>query len=342
MDPTATRELGRTGVRVTQLGLGGGPLGEMFEHIPEDRAAGALEAAWAGGIRYFDTSPWYGKTLSEHRFGHTLRWKPRGEFVLSTKVGRVFSRPADPADRGHPFWYGGLNFQLRFDYTRDGIMRSYEDSLQRLGMNRVDLLLIHDLDFRFHETEEGVAARLDELDGGGGFRALQELKDAGEIKGIGAGINQQVMIARLLERFPIDFLLIARPYNLMRQELLDDDMARCEAAGIGLVIGTVFASGILARGAVEGARFEYQDAPPEVLDRVRRMEAVCARHGVPLGAAALQFPLGHPSVASVIPGAVSADEVEQNLAHVRHPIPADLWAELKAEGLLREDAPVPA
>jgi len=261
--------------------------------------------------------------------------------VLSTKVGRILKAPLHPERFETGFWSGGLHFDHVFDYSYDGIMRAYEDSLQRLGMNRVDLLLIHDLDFRFHETEEGVRARLDELDAGGGFKALQTLKDAGEIKGIGAGINEQVMIARFLERFPLDFFLIARPYNLMRQELLDDDMARCEERGIGLVIGTVFASGILASGAKAGAKFEYQDAPPDAIEKVQRMEQVCARHGVPLPAAALQFPVGHPSVASVIPGAVSAREVEQNLTSFRHPIPADLWAELKAEGLLRQDAPVP-
>jgi D-threo-aldose 1-dehydrogenase len=340
MDPLATRELGRTGVELTQLGFGGAHLGEFYARVDEADARATVETAYARGIRYFDTAPWYGNTLSEHRIGHILRQKPRATFALSTKIGRVYSRPRDPAAFKREFWLGGLPFELRFDYGHDGVMRSYEDSLMRLGLNTVDLLVIHDLDFLYHQTEEAVAARFKELEGGG-WRALQELKRTGHIKGIGAGINEGPMIGRFLERLEIDFFLVAMPYTLLDQGPLDDAFPRCEQRGVGIVIGSPLASGILATGPVPGAKYNYADAPPEILDKTRRIQAACERHGVPLPAAALQFPLGHPSVAAIIPGAVSAAQVEQNFSAMSVKIPADLWAELKSENLLRPEAPVP-
>jgi D-threo-aldose 1-dehydrogenase len=219
-------------------------------------------------------------------------------------------------------------------------MRSYEDSLMRLGLNTVDLLVIHDLDFLYHRTEEAVAARFAELEGGG-WRALQELKRTGHIKGIGAGINEGPMIGRFLDRLEIDFFLVAMPYTLLDQAPLDDAFPRCQERGVGIVVGSPLASGILATGPVPGAKYNYADAPPDILDKTMRIQAVCQRHGVPLPAAALQFPLGHPSVAAIIPGAVSAAQVEQNFSAMNVKIPADLWAELKAENLLHPEAPVP-
>jgi D-threo-aldose 1-dehydrogenase len=340
MNPFATRALGATGVRLTQLGFGGAPMGELTARLPEAEAIGTVEQAYRSGVRYFDTSPWYGLGLSEHRVGHVLRQQPRASFVLSTKVGRVLRAPDDPGavDRGP--WAGGLDFVLRFDYGHDGVMRSYEDSLMRLGLNRVDLLLIHDLDILYHKTDGGVEGRLRELDQGG-WRALEDLKSAGLIRGIGAGINEMGMIPRFLDRFPIDFFLVAMPYSLIDQEPLRDEFPRCAEAGVGLVIGAPFASGILATGAVEGARYNYQPAPPEVLEKVARIERVCARHGVPLPAAALQFPLGHPSVAAVIPGTASPEEVEVSVRTMEAPIPAALWDDLGAEGLIAAAAPTP-
>ncbi len=341
MDPFVRRQIAATSLEVTQLGMGGASLGDMRETIPEAQASATIEAAHAAGIGYFDTSPWYGNGKSELRFGHVLRTKPRASFVLSTKVGRVHRRPADPDTYRHPTWAGGLPFEPRFDYTRDGVLRSYETSLARLGLNRVEALLIHDLDIRFHRTEEGVAAALAELDAGGGWQALAELKARGEIAAIGAGINLVGMIPRFLERWPIDFFLVAMPYTLMAQEgLVELDL--CAARGVSVVIGAPYASGILARGPVPGATYRYAPAAPEIVARAQRILAVCRRHGVPLTAAALQFPFGHRSVVSVIPGPVSTEEVRSNLAAMRHPVPADLWAELKAEGLILADAPVPA
>jgi D-threo-aldose 1-dehydrogenase len=340
MDPFLRRRIGSTSLEVPRLGMGGASLGDMRETIPEDQASAAIEAAHAAGIAYFDTSPWYGNGKSELRFGHVLRTKPRASFVLSTKVGRVHARPADPDTYRHPAWAGGLPFVPRFDYTRDGVLKSYEMSLARLGLNRVEALLIHDLDIRFHRTEEGVAAALAQLDAGRGWRALADLSAAGEIAAIGAGINLVGMIPRFLERWPIDFFLVAMPYTLIEQEGLEE-LDMCAARGVSVVIGAPYASGILARGPGPGATYRYAPASPEIITKAESILAVCRRHDVPLTAAALQFPFGHPSVVAVIPGPVSTEEVRSNLAAMRHPVPTTLWSELKAEGLIRADAPVP-
>lgn len=341
MNPTETRALGRTNVRLTQLGFGGASIGELFVKVPEADALACLRAAWAAGIRYFDTAPWYGRGLSELRTGAGLRDRPRDEFVLSTKVGRWLRPPADPASFSTAPWTGGLRFEVVFDYSYDGIMRSYEQSQLRLGLVRYDLAIIHDLDLLYHAPESKLATYFAQL-ATSGFRALAELKAAGLIRGIGAGINALGLIPRFLDLFDMDFFLVAMPYTLLHQEVLDEEFPRCVERGIGFVIGAVFSSGILATGAVSGAHYNYAPAPPDILERVRRIEAVCARHAVPLAAAALQFPLGHPSVASVIPGAERPEQVVRNVASFRHPIPKDLWAELKAEGLLCAAAPVPA
>ena len=341
MDPLALSTIGRTGLQVTRLGFGGATLGDAREAIDEARSAATIEAAYDAGIGFFDTSPWYGNGKSEHRFGHVLRTKRRDSFVLSTKVGRVFSRPKDVARFAQDRWVGGLPFELRFDYTRDGVLRSYEDSLTRLGMNSVDALLIHDLDFNHHATEQGVNARFRELEAGGGYAALQELKARGEIRAIGAGINHAGMIPRFLERFELDFFIVAMPYTLLNQEALDAELPLCAARGVSVVIGAVYASGILARGPDDDPLYGYRPAEPEIVERTRRIEAVCRRHDVPLGAAALQFPFGHPSVSSAIPGPNTAAQVRTNLQWMRAEIPTDLWAELKADGLLRPDAPTP-
>jgi D-threo-aldose 1-dehydrogenase len=277
---------------------------------------------------------------SEHRFGRALYRRPRDGYVLSTKVGRLFGACHDAENFEHGFWRGGLKFQHWFDYSYDGVMRSFEDSLQRLGLPRIDLLLIHDLDVAHHATGAKVTAYLTELHNGG-LRALTVLKDGGLIRGIGAGINETGMMPRFLDLMDIDFFLVALPYTLLDTDVLDSEFPLCAARDVGLVIGAPFASGILATGAVQGARYRYAEATPEVSAKVKRIEVVCDRHNVPLAAAALQFPLGHPSVASVIPGALLPEHVTRNVAAFRHPIPAEFWAELKHEGLLREDAPVP-
>ncbi len=339
MDPLKRRFLGKTGVQVTPLGLGAAQLGELYVKLSEGQAQQTLETAYDSGITYFDCAPWYGRGLSEHRVGHFLRSQPRPSFVLSTKVGRVFFRPPDPGQFDSGGWAGGLHFEHRFDYSYEGVMRSYEDSLQRLGMTQVDLLLVHDLDVSEHGSQEVVDSHFRQL-AAGGWKALEELRSSGEIKGIGAGLNVIGMVARFLESFDMDFFLLAMPYTLLDQEALDDELPRCSERNAGVIIGAPYSSGILATGAVAGAHYRYEVASEEVLSKVRRIQTICNRHEVPLRAAALQFPLGHPSVASVIPGADTPDQVIDNLNQMRVAIPEDFWKELKSEGLLHRDAPV--
>jgi D-threo-aldose 1-dehydrogenase len=345
VDPTRRRSIGPRGLSVTQLGFGGGTLGDPDEITSDQQAHATLAAAYDAGVRYFDTAPWYGNTKSEHRVGQFLRGKPREEFVLSTKVGRLYSRPQDPARFAETEfaarWKGGLPFVLRFDYTREGIARSYADSLQRLGLNRVDCLVIHDVDPRHQKNEDGVARALAQLDAGGGYAELDAMRARGEIAAIGAGVNHTGMIPRFLERFDLDYFLIAMPYTLLDQEALDGELAMCEARGVKVVIGAVFASGILATGANDHAQYRYQAATAEVLQRVARIQAVCDAHDVPLGAAALQFPLAHPCVSSVIPGANSPAQVADNLSGFAREIPAAFWRSLREQALVHPDAPLP-
>lgn len=335
-----TRKLGRTDVSVSELGFGGAPLGELFERVSEAEAQETLQAAWDAGVRYFDTSPFYGYGKSEQRIGRFLRQQRRQEFVLSTKVGRVLRATRDLDSFDPKMWVGGLPFDWAFDYSYDGIMRSYEDSLQRLGLNSIDLLLIHDLDYFFHPNEERVTASMAQIYTSG-WRALDELRSSGQIKAVGAGLNMLGMVPRFLEMVDLDFFIIAMPYTLLDQDALDVEFAQCAERNVNIVIGSVFASGILATGATENALYAYEPAPAEVLEKTRRMEAVCQRHHVPLPAAALQFPLAHPIVSAVIPGAHKPAHIHSNIKCFHYPIPNDLWAELKTEGLLREDAPTP-
>ena len=334
------RRLGRSPFDVTTIGLGCAPLGELFVRIDDASAQATLQAAWDGGIRYFDTAPEYGLGLSEQRVGRFLRERPRGEFLLSTKVGRLLHAPRDLAKYRKLFWTGGLDFDYRFDYGYDAIMRSMEDSFQRLGLNRVDVLLIHDLDVFTHGSQIQVDAHMTQLLTGG-WRALADLRSSGMIGAIGAGLNDAGMMLPLLETTDLDFFLLALRYTLLEHDTLDVELPRCVEKGVGLVIGGVFNSGITATGAVPGATYNYAPATPEIVRRVARIEAVCVRHGVALPAAALQFPLGHPAVAAVIPGALGPTQVSANLANMSCSIPAGFWAELRHEKLIRADAPTP-
>ena len=327
------------------MGLGGVPLGDPHVARSEADATAILTAAWDHGLRYFDTAPWYGHTKSEHRMGHFLRQKPRHSFVLSTKVGRIYSRPA-AIDRWRESehgkrWAGGLPFLPRFDYSGPGIVRSYEDSLARLGLNQVDSLVIHDLDPRHQRGEAGVERALEQLDAGGGYRELQTLRDRGEIMAIGAGVNHTGMIPRFLERFDLDFFLVAMPYTLAEQSALEGELQLCETRDVSVVIGSVFASGILADYDNPAAQYGYRQPTDEERARIRGIHQVCQRHDVSMTAAALQFPLAHPSVASVIPGADSASQIEQNLTALSTPVVPDFWHDLRKLGLVHPDAPLP-
>ena len=345
MNSISQQSIGPGGTRVTELGFGCGTLGDPDEITSDEQAQAALAAGWQAGIRYFDTAPWYGNTKSEHRVGQFLRTRPRDEFVLSTKVGRLYSRPSDPArfDQSEfaARWAGGLPFVLRFDYSAAGIRRAYEDSLQRLGLNRVDFLVIHDLDPRHQKGEDGVHRALEQLDSGGGFAELASLRARGEISAIGAGVNHVGMIPRFLERFDIDYFLIAMPYTLLDQDALNGELQMCIERGVRVVIGAVFASGILATGSTPNAQYSYQGVSPAVRARVERIEQLCKLHGISLSAAALQFPLAHPAVATVIPGANSADQVRSNVDAFRTDIPAAFWHALREEKLIDAEAPLP-
>jgi D-threo-aldose 1-dehydrogenase len=340
--PIARRRLGRTSVELTVLGFGGAPIGGMSAGpSADDDAHAALQTSWDIGVRYFDTAPWYGRGQSELRVGRMLRQVPRGDFVLSTKVGRILRAPRDLdafTARTPP---GGLPFEVRFDYTYDGILRAYEDSLQRLGQPRIDLAIVHDLDLGYHAPQARWDALMAQLITGG-WRALQELRSAGLIRGIGVGINPLGMIPRFLELFDdVDFFLLAGRYTLMEQDALERELPACVERGVGVVIGAVFNSGLLATGPVPGARYNYREPTADQLAKVSRIQAVCERYAVPLATVALQFPLGHPAVASVIPGPLRPEHVHANVRALHIQIPPDLWRELKADGLLRQDAPTP-
>lgn len=340
MSGLAERQLGRTGLRVSVLGLGGAPLGDFSERIPEARARATLDAAWDGGVRFYDTSPLYGHGLSEHRFGAMLRQQPRDAFVLSTKVGR-WLKPERPEriDRG---WFrGGLNFSAVYDYSYDGTMRALEQSYQRLGMDRIDVALIHDVDIWTHGSREAYEQRFRESMEGC-YRALVALRSAGVIGAIGAGLNEVEPCVRFAEAGDFDCFLLAGRYTLLEQHGLDDLLPLAEDKGFSILLGGPYNSGILATGAISGARYNYKPAPPEIMERVARIEGVCDRYGVPIAAAAIQFPLAHPRVASIVPGAVRPEEVDRNAAMLRFPVPRDLWGALRAEGLLAEAAPIPA
>jgi len=339
MELTEKRQIGPASLEVAPLGLGCSAFGEPFVRISDPDASATLQAAWDAGIRFFDTAPYYGMGLSEHRVGAFLRNQPRDQYVISTKVGRVL-RPQLRGSALRPSgWAGGLPFEDMFDFSYDGIMRAYEDSLQRLGIPWVDCLVIHDLDQMFH-SDPNVHANMTQLVTSG-WRALDELKRNGLVRAVGAGVNELKTIPRFLDSVPLDFFLLAMRYTLMEQDTLDEELPRCEADGVGIVIGAVYNSGILATGSVEGAQYNYEDATPEVMEKVRRIQAICGRHNVPLSAAALQFPFGHPSVVSVIPGAFKPEHIAASLNAFRHPVPAELWSELKGDGLLRDDAPTP-
>jgi D-threo-aldose 1-dehydrogenase len=333
------RKFGRAGFDVTDMGFGAAPIGNFLKPIPETEAEAMIGRAWEAGMRYFDTAPYYGHGLSELRLGHYLRWRPRGEFVLSSKVGRVLKPERREAIDFKP-WVNAAPFKCRFDYSYDGTMRSFEDSLQRLGLEYIDILFIHDCDVFTHGPELQKVYYKQAMDGC--YRALIELREQGAVKAIGVGVNNWEVMLDFMKAGDFDALLVAGRYTLLEQEALNELLPLCERRGTAIVIGGGFNGGILATGAVPGAKWNYAPAPEPVMDKVRRIEAVCARHGVPLAAAALQFLLAHPAVASHIPGTRNVAQMNQNIALMSHPIPAELWAELKRDGLLRPDAPVPA
>ncbi len=333
------RKVGATRLELPIFGFGSAPIGELYSTVDEAESRATLDAAWNGNVRYYDTAPWYGRGKSEHRLGSFLGAKPRSEFLITTKVGRILRRPKDLENFSRAPWSGGYNFEVVFDYSYDGIMRSYEQSLQRLGLDTVDALVIHDLDEGYHG--DNLAAH-EQIFFNGGIRALQELKASGDIKAYGMGINQAVSLVTTATKTDLDFVLVAMPYTLLDQTSLHTGLAGCLKRGVSVVIGAPFASGILVTGSQTSAKYAYGNASPEIQAKVKGIEAVCTAHNVALPAAALQFPLAHPAVVSIIPGAARALEVHKNIAAVEVSIPAAFWSDLKANKLIDADAPVPA
>ncbi len=339
-DPTARRRLGRTALSVTQFGFGTAPLAGFRTTIPERDAVETVEAAYDSGVRLFDSSPYYGYGRAELRMGAALRDRPRDDLVVSTKIGRWMT----PVPRGQTIEgmrKGGINHYPTFDYSYDGVHRSLEQSLLRLGMDRVDIVLVHDVDFWTTGDKMVLEDRFSDVMNGA-YRALSDLRSQGVIGAIGVGLNEAEMSARFVRAGDFDCVLLAGRYTLLEQNSLDDFMPLCEKRGVSVILGGPLNSGVLATGARQGAKYDYNDAPAWVLNRVARVEEVCARHDTPIAAAALQFPLAHPAMAAIIPGAVSRAEIQGNFALLRRPIPAALWDELRSLGLIDERAPVPA
>ena len=341
MKATDKRPLGRMRLKVTVLGVGTATLGNLYAPVSDADAHDTLKTAFDSGVRFVDTAPFYGHGWSEHRVGEALRGYKRDDIVLSTKIGRLL-RPKNPAkgiDGG--VFAAVLPFEPVFDYSYDGVMRSVEDSLQRLGTHRIDVLLIHDVDRWTHGSQEAADRRMKEVLEGG-YKAMVKLREGGAVGAIGAGLNEWDSCQKLAEASDLDCFLLAGRYTLLEQESLKTFLPLCVKRGIGIFLGGPYNTGILATGAVPGAYYDYAPAKPDILERVRMIEAVCQRHKVTLASAALQFPLAHPAVCSVIPGAKTAAEVKRNIATIEAPIPPEFWAELKREKLIDEGAPVPA
>ena len=333
----AARTLGKSGIAVSQIGFGAAPLGDLFAVLDEGSAVATVEAALDAGVTLLDTSPLYGHGLSEHRIGAALRRRPQMRPVLCTKVGRV-ADPFLPRGRETDF-VGGLPHRLRFDYSADGAMRAIEQSLLRLGVSRLDIVLIHDVDIWTHGAA-AIDARFDEAVAGA-YRALLRLRDEKTIGALGVGVNEAEMCLRFVERCDIDCVLLAGRYSLLEQPAAEAFLPVAQARNIGVMLGGVFNSGILATGAVAGAKYNYKPAPPEIRAKVEKIEAVCRRHGVKLADAALRFALAHPVVASVVLGAVTPAEIAAQQASLAATIPRALWADLVAQGLLDANLPVP-
>ena len=328
-----TRPLGRTCLRVTALGLGTGTLGGHRIDVSREEAEAVIHGAWAAGIRYFDTAPFYGFGRSCRILGDALRELPRDAWVLSTKVGRLLRPRTAPDPAGAP--RRPMPFDLVFDYSYSGIMRSFEDSFQRLGLARIDVLYVHDIGARQHGGEAHPAIMCTFREGG--YRALEELRSSGLVGAIGIGVNEADVLIEALEWGDWDVFLLAGRYTLLEQAPLHDLLPKCLAAGVSVVIGAPFNTGILAGRDT----WNYRPAPPEVVDRVSAVRAVCDSHGVPVVAAALQFPLAHPAVAAILPGPRNAAELEADAELLRYPIPPALWEDLRAAELLDPDAPTP-
>lgn len=330
-DPYERLAIGDTGVSVTRLGFGTAPIGGLYRAVTDAKGEAVAQHAWDIGVRYFDTAPMYGYGLAEERLGRVLRTRPRDAFTLSTKVGRL-NRPAtgdDLLDSGN--FFGVDDRRPVWDFSRDGVLRSIEESLERLGVDRVDIVFIHDPDVKdlwLPAIEEAVPA-------------LVDLRSQGVIGAFGAGMNQSAMLARFVRESDMDVLLLAGRYTILDHEGLEDLLPLCQERGVRIVIGGIMNSGLLADPR-PGAPFNYAEAPPDLVARAQRIRTVCERHGVGIKDAAIQFPLAHPAVVAVAAGVRTAAHLDDYPAAMRRAIPAQLWEELRSEGLIPTHAPVPA
>jgi D-threo-aldose 1-dehydrogenase len=326
------RQAGRTAAELTILSLGGAQIGNLYHAIDDDDATATVNEAWDSGIRYFDTAPHYGLGLSERRLGAALRTRPRHEYVVSTKVGRLLEPvPAGSGARDDQGFDVPATHRRVWDFSRDGVLRSVEASLQRLGLDRIDVLFLHDPDDHWRQA-------IDEA-----YPALAQLRDEGVVTAIGAGMNQAEMLADFVRHTDMDLIMLAGRYTLLEQGALDEFLPLCEQRGVSVVAAAVFNSGLLARPHPEpGAMYNYDEAPPDLVRRAQRIGEICERHGTTLPAAALQFPLAHPAVATVNVGSRSPEHVRRNVRLFQAPIPRQLWTDLRDEDLLRADAPLPS
>jgi D-threo-aldose 1-dehydrogenase len=329
-DRVRRRQIAATAVRVTELGFGGGPLGNLYQAVDDDTATAAVEAAWAHGIRYFDTAPYYGLGLSERRMGRVLQGRPRDEFVISSKVGRLLVPRQRPTGRGVDAFDVVDDAHLDLDYSRDGVLRSIEASLRRTGLDRLDMVFVHDpVDHWPQAADEAMPA-------------LADLRDQGVVGAIGAGMIQAPMLARFLRETAADVVMLAGRYTVLEQGALDDVLPAAIEHGKSVIAVGVFNSGLLAcdRPGAD-AKYEYADARPDMVAKAVRIAEICEEHGTTLPAAAIAFPAGHPAVVSVTVGMRTAGEVADNIERHARAVPPAVWEHLRAEGLLRADAPVP-
>jgi len=318
--------LGSSAVEVTRLGFGAAPIGNLFSAVGDAEAVATVDAAWSAGLRFFDTAPLYGHGLSERRLGAALRARPRDEVVVATKVGRLLDAHVVKDDDG---FVDTPPVGWRYDFSHDATLRSLDASLERTGLDRIDVLHVHDPDDHAQDALRGA------------FPALRKLRAEGVVRAIGAGMNQSALLARFVREADLDCVLLAGRYSLLEQPALADLLPLCVERGVSVIAGGVFNSGLLADPSPR-AMYDYHPAPPAQVERARRLAAVCARHGVDLKAAALRFPLAHPAVACVLTGARSAAEVAENARLFAAPIPLALWDDLRRERLVGDDVPTPA
>ncbi len=325
-----TLTVGERKLDLSVLGFGGAPLGNMHRVLTEDEAQSTVSAAWDSGLRYFDTAPFYGYGLSEARIGSVIQDKPRADFVVSTKVGRLLE-PCKPGEENSGIYLKTPQLKVRFDYSYDGVMRSYESSLKRLGLNKIDILYVHDIgglthgemaDQHFHDLLAG------------GWRALDELRSSGAVTAVGLGVNENAVCEQILREADPNIFLLAGRYTLLDQSSAETMLPECVRRGVGIVLGGPYNSGILATGPIENAQYDYAAASPEILEKAKALQDVCNEHGVTLAEAALHFPLRHSAVLSVIPGSQTEQQVALNIATFSNTPPESLWTALTDAGLI--------